>query len=111
MTTDPLDPDRLLATAHAQPPQVCPTCGYRTDAACGLNTEDAPAPGDLSLCLNCMALGVYGDRLVLHPITAAEWDELPAARRRELREVRRAHARLKPAMGDLARRQRERRPT
>jgi hypothetical protein len=33
-----------------------PCCGYEVDAATGLDHEEAPTPGDYTICLNCGAV-------------------------------------------------------
>ena len=53
----------------------CFSCGYRFDAASGVNTEEQPDPGSLSLCLRCAAIGVFdmeGEKLVVRKPTPDE---------------------------------------
>lgn len=58
------------------PDQSCPYCGYQMDAATPITDEDArPSPGDISLCLRCMEIGIYDDKLYVRKATPAEIEE------------------------------------
>lgn len=45
--------------------QKCPTCGKVMDAVSGLNHDDAPKPGDWSLCYGCGELLRFTEQLGL----------------------------------------------
>ena len=45
---------------------VCPTCGYKSDAASNIDDESlVPTPGDLSICINCADYLEYDAELKL----------------------------------------------
>jgi hypothetical protein len=59
--------------AHRLPEQHCSSCGNKLNAATFVGPDDPPPrPGDASLCLYCGHLSVYGDDLILRPLTSAE---------------------------------------
>ena len=71
------------------PEQRCPFCGYRMDRTDGLDTK-RPKVGDISLCLKCMEVSIFGYGFILREPTLAEfieiqrsiaWDEIEKARR------------------------------
>lgn len=37
----------------------CPACGYRCDRVTGANNNDAPKPGDATICIDCGALSEF----------------------------------------------------
>ena len=57
---------------------ACPQCGKVLDAATPTRLEDkrAPEPGDISVCLHCHGLLVYGDDMSLREPTDDEIVEL-----------------------------------
>jgi len=46
-------------TTYSHPVMACPNCGVKLDAATDVIAEGPPAPGDLSICIDCMSLLVY----------------------------------------------------
>ena len=61
------------------PQQACPSCGYKFDAATGLNGADRPSEGAVSICLACGSLGIFTyvlGQLTVRAATPAEHDEL-----------------------------------
>lgn len=54
------------------PSQICPFCGYRFDAATGLDPDTIPKAGDISLCLCCMEIGIYDEQLFVRKATSDE---------------------------------------
>jgi hypothetical protein len=57
-------------------PSKCPACGYLTDTAGGVTSQNAPGVGDLSVCLNCGAFMQFGAGLVLVALSPAEFELL-----------------------------------
>lgn len=43
----------------------CPQCGKLVDTCTGVNSEDLPMPGDLSICLGCAGVNRYADDMAL----------------------------------------------
>jgi hypothetical protein len=54
------------------------------DAASGIDTDEAPDPGDLSVCINCASPLVFGPDLKLRTMTAAEYAELHPVERAQI---------------------------
>ena len=54
----------------------CPSCGEAMTGAAGVESDDAPTPGDISVCLYCRALLVFGNDLKLRMPTDAELIEM-----------------------------------
>lgn len=48
---------------HDTMPNRCPTCEHVLEAATGITTDDAPKPGDVTLCIYCAAILVFTDDL------------------------------------------------
>jgi hypothetical protein len=70
MSAAPLPDSRVPAT-H------CPECGYRMDGATAADQENAmPAPGDVSVCLNCGQLLTFEDAMTLRKPKREEIGEL-----------------------------------
>lgn len=61
------------------PPSDCWSCGRHLDGAA---VEDQPGrmpvPGDMSLCIHCGAVAVFGEGLVLEKPTAEQFAEMAA---------------------------------
>lgn len=57
---------------HRMSPTRCVACGYLTDGATGVGTEDSPQPGEWSICLRCGHLQAFDDKLQLRNLTDAE---------------------------------------
>lgn len=58
----------------------CRICGYETTGALAVDgTNDAPLPGDISVCLNCGAISKFGPLLALEPLTKEELRSTVAA--------------------------------
>jgi phage FluMu protein Com len=59
----------------------CPSCGTITDSDSVAFGEDAkPSPGDVSICLYCAKLLVFGDDLNLKLPTNKQLEEIKADR-------------------------------
>jgi hypothetical protein len=57
------------------PKQVCPFCRYAMDHADGLETKK-PKVGDISLCLKCMEISLFGKGFMLREPTVTELIEI-----------------------------------
>jgi hypothetical protein len=68
--------DGVLVMAHQMQVQICVSCGKTLDAATLPEGEDAPSPGDISLCLYCGHLMAYADDLELRNLTDEEMHEV-----------------------------------
>lgn len=51
------------------PPSHCPYCNATLDAATGINTEDKPSPGDLTVCVECQNICRFDENLQLRVAT------------------------------------------
>lgn len=45
--------------------RCCPECNYISDATAGLNCEDEPNVGDISICFKCGAITEFDEDLQL----------------------------------------------
>lgn len=81
-------------TTVETPPSTCPTCGHLIDRATSMEAK-RPAPGDLTICLYCLAPAEFDEELRPRPVVV---EELPAEDRaavaRHIEMLRRAKARL-----------------
>jgi hypothetical protein len=59
----------------------CVDCGKRLDGAAGVDTDDAPDPGDFTVCAYCGNIMVYDDDLSLRRPNAAEAREIAGDKR------------------------------
>jgi hypothetical protein len=57
---------------HLKPVAQCVDCGKWLDGAAGVDTDDAPDPGDFTVCAYCGSIMVYKDDLTLRQPNAAE---------------------------------------
>jgi hypothetical protein len=58
---------------HAIPDMLCPACGHHfTHAAPADDSTTAPEPGDITVCIRCASLMVFGDDMRLRLPTPAE---------------------------------------
>jgi hypothetical protein len=70
-----------MTTTRLSDKAACNTCGYRIDSATGMNCDDAPNEGDISICLACGSIEVYvesPDGMVTRRTTEAEFHECMA---------------------------------
>jgi hypothetical protein len=68
---------------------TCPKCGQHLNkASSAYGEEEAPCPGDISVCINCGSVGTYveGEKLNIRRLTKEEFDEV-WAESYQLREV------------------------
>lgn len=63
--------------AHQVEKQKCPTCGQENNAASCLYSDDAPRPGDASICIKCQGVHVFTSSLTLQPITEKDIEGMP----------------------------------
>ena len=72
-------------------PQQCPTC-HTAHTACTAVADHAAQhrPGDYSVCLECQAVGVFDEQLVLRKITDQERHEMSLELRAEIRKIQKA---------------------
>lgn len=54
----------------------CLNCNHPLDAAGGVNTDDAPEPGNICLCIECGAVMMYAEDLTVRGMTREEMDDL-----------------------------------
>jgi hypothetical protein len=59
-------------------PTVCPNCGKVLDAVTGVDHENAPVAGSVTICINCSGLSVFQDDLTLREPTPEEMADLMA---------------------------------
>jgi hypothetical protein len=69
---------KLRPNETLTPPQNCPACDRKVDAASKLTGVGAPSPGDVALCLYCGYPGIYGDDMKLRLPDADEAAEILA---------------------------------
>lgn len=62
---------------HEVEKQKCPTCGEENDRATSLYSDDAPRPGDASVCIRCRNVHVFTSDLTLRPITEKDINDMP----------------------------------
>ena len=61
-----------LGPTTRTPPTPCPQCGAVNDTADGVEHEEAPTPGDISVCMYCAAVTVFTNDLKLRTPTSEE---------------------------------------
>lgn len=81
-------PKKKGAPSHRVPNQACPTCGQAFDRDTGVNREDAPKPGDVSVCSGCAQILVYDDAMLVRKMSHEEIERLPTADMNLLTETR-----------------------
>lgn len=66
---------RFSDVDHRLPPQRCPLCDHRLDAASALDSDAAPTPGDLTVCISCASPLVFGPLplLPLRPVSFLDY--------------------------------------
>jgi len=53
----------------------CPECGKRLDGCSGVNHNDQPKAWDVSICIQCASIAVFGEDLRLRKPTCKESTE------------------------------------
>jgi hypothetical protein len=64
--------------ATRTPESHCLNCGYKLDAATGVNHDDRPRPGNLLICFRCGAVMKFDDGLKPRAMTEKEQAEIHA---------------------------------
>ena len=59
------------------PPRICPQCGSEGHSTACVGSDDAPVPGDLSICAECGYMMAFGDDMNLYHLS--EQDQLMVA--------------------------------
>jgi len=59
-------------TDYVVPSVQCLSCDKILDRASGVNEDDAPEPGNITICIGCGHLMAYADGLSLRELTDAE---------------------------------------
>ena len=70
----------------------CPACQTKLTGATDMEGDDAPSPGDHSVCIYCGMLGVFNDDLTLRAMRTDEFEALPAKVKRKLSQHQRVAA-------------------
>jgi hypothetical protein len=73
-------PIQLDENKNTMPPNVCPTCGKRTDQAHDgwpLTAPRKPEPKDFVLCHHCCEVLAFDKDMKLHKVTEADCKNLP----------------------------------
>ena len=81
---------KLSEVDHHVPLTHCPFCGKELDGASGTNGDQAPRPGDFSVCIGCASPLVFGPDLSLQIISAKHWAALSEENLADLRLMMRA---------------------
>lgn len=82
-------------TSTAIPDFVCPSCGYRANAASSTtDPESVPGPGDISLCFGCMEVTQFNGDMTQRLLAPEEFMDLPIDLRRHIIQLRAVHAEI-----------------
>lgn len=57
-------------------PTACPSCGHKIDAATSAYGDYEPAEGDISLCIRCANVSIFGNDLTLRRPSMLEFNRL-----------------------------------
>jgi NAD-dependent SIR2 family protein deacetylase len=86
-------------SAEGLPMSKCPTCGYEFDAASqptDLDSTEKPREGDLSLCMKCGEIGVFGKDMIVRPATVTDMMGLDAENSRVLTTMQSFIRKMRP---------------
>lgn len=63
---------------HRHPEQKCPLCGHKIDSQSpsAFNPTATPRVGDLTMCIECLAVNIFDEGLTLRALTNGEMMEL-----------------------------------
>lgn len=64
---------------HRHEERRCPVCGKAVNAATGVDHNHSPAPGDVTMCIECAHILFFDERLTLRQPTSAERAALEAS--------------------------------
>ena len=56
----------------------CPHCGAKINATFAEGESVKPKSGDLSVCMECFGLMMFGDEMIINELTDEQWLDLPA---------------------------------
>jgi hypothetical protein len=84
---------KLIGKSHEVKGNQCLYCGKELDMAAGINTEDGPGTGDITVCLTCGHLMAFGEDLALRKLTDTEIVEIAGDGR--LVEIQKLRAELR----------------
>ena len=71
----------LGKTDYRHKPTPCLGCGKLLDAATGLNHDNNPCPGDVSICFSCGHIQVYADDLSFRELNDEEMVDIAGDKR------------------------------
>ena len=55
---------------------VCPSCGQILDGALNPEIMQAPKPGNISICMDCSHISIFGDDMSLRPLNDQEMHDI-----------------------------------
>jgi hypothetical protein len=56
-------------------PCQCPTCGHCLDTHSNVTGEEAPEPGDFSVCIKCATILRFGEQKILRKANQSDFDD------------------------------------
>ena len=65
-----------LEQIHQVPVTTCPLCGHKFDKAGGVNCEEAPKEGDVTICIMCAGVLIFDRSRKARAATDAERYEI-----------------------------------
>jgi hypothetical protein len=77
------------------PQQPCPSCGYKLNRARAVKEEGLPSPGDVTVCIECVAWLVFNEALELRVLPLEEIEALDHETFNDMRKVSRAIMQVK----------------
>lgn len=69
---------------------VCPICGHAFDAHASVDSDEAPQPGDFTVCIKCAGWLKFGVDLKLCQLAAADILSMEPETHTQLRRISRA---------------------
>ena len=67
---------RLSDERHRMPDVKCISCGKTLNAASAVDADGRPSPGDISVCVYCGKIMIYGKDMALRELTEIEKMEI-----------------------------------
>jgi hypothetical protein len=89
---------RISDQKHRLPDMWCHNCGKKQNGATGIDADEAPTPGDFSVCLYCGEISAYADDLTLRSLTDDEIVEIAGDER--IIAMQKARARAQSTIED-----------
>lgn len=77
------------------PEHPCPVCGEQNDAVMSDSDDGPPQPGDLSVCVYCLSVGVFQPNGSVRLATTEECELVPEWLRKEMKKMVPRH--IKPS--------------